>query len=381
MADEYTSRYQDMTHTDLYAALMAGDPEQVAGVSAAWYSISETVGGIARDLQSDVDTMLEAWGTVASIEFCRRMAILVNFTTTLADQQSDLKAVVGDWGVRLAEAQANAEPPAEAEGDAADAAEEAAVAVGPVVGSWYGQTVAADVLEAAHDRMVTTVATVATIYGDASRLLPEVVEPDEDMPGTEVTTTQGLVHLAGSSASSSSAVSASSSASSASTATTVSYHDGSGTSTDSASASPTVTDSFWGDGGTTLAGAGGDTVVGLTSAASVGAGGVLFSQMSLGSTGASGGVGLSLGASGNTVPAGGVLASSSPSAVKSVNPTLAEGTTGQTGAATRTTNATPTSQTGRATTDDEDDSEYTTWLTEEDMVWGDDDNLPPSVLT
>ena len=368
--------YLGMTHRGYYNALMAGDPERVKQMAASWSSVAGTILGISTDLASCLSDLSGVWSCSSSEEFQRRITLITNFAAAVADHQYELQVTVNDWGTVLANAQAEAEPPDEVAAEVAEASQKGSWLPG-VLGSEYGHAMADEAAEAARQRMANLVSEVGLVYGYTSSIVPEPVVADPDMPGDDVAVGK-LIHLGGGSDSASSSSSAartvssmSASGSASPSVTTVSYDGGSGSTTSG-------TDSNGSSGAysvSTLAGADGAGVVGLAS----GTGAAVVTSMSLGAAGVAGpgGMGLPAAAANTTIPPGGVLASANPTGAKSVNPTVTE-----TGTSPTSTTRTGTPTTTRTDPTDDEDKSHSTWLTEDDMVWGDEeaDDLPPSVL-
>ena len=383
MADEFVDRYHGLSHEVLYARLQAGDPETIANAAAKWQSASATVRQICDDLNTDLAALTNGWSGSSSEEYQRRLGLVSVYALNLSESQDSVKEILNDWSTILAEAQAKAETPETVENEAGEAYTEGAssfFAVSPALGDQLGHQQADEVIEAAHERMVQLVVDLAVVYSSTADRFPTAAEPDPDMPGADVPLSSAhLVRLSsGDDNSVSSAIyAAGSTGGSSSGSTAVSYNSGDGSSTGSGTNAGYTT----GDGTTltTLAGVDGDGVVTLATTGAVGAGGVIMSQASLsttGITGTTGGLGLPLASTGSTLPAGGVLASAKPTTTKAITPTISENTPNQS-TTTRTIGNNPNTN----TTNDDEDDEYTTWLTEDNMDWGDDDqNLPPAVL-
>ena len=384
MADEFVDRYRSLSHEVLYARLQAGDPETIANAAAKWQSASTSIGQIRDGLSTDLAALVNGWSGSSSEEYQRRLGLVADYATTLSESQASVKDILGIWSTTLAEAQAKAEAPETVENEAGEAYTDGVssfFAVSPALGDQLGHQQADEVIEAAHERMVQLVVDLAVEYESGAGRFPTAAEPDPDMPGADVPLSGAYIarfNSADDSASSAIYTAGSSTGSSSgSSTTTVSYSgDGSGTAVSNVGYTT-------GDGTTltTLAGVDGDGVVTLATTGAVGAGGVIMSQASLSTTGITGtgsGLGLSLASTANTVPAGGLLASAKPTTSKAITPTISEGAPTQS-TTTRTTGTNPT--TNATNNNDDEDDEYTTWLTEDNMVWGDDDqDVPPAVL-
>lgn len=401
MADEILQRYANASHQELYEQLMAGNPEQIEGLAAQWRSAHDTVAGLGDTLRRDLEQLVPVWDSAAGREYQRRVEAVITFAEMLADEFDDIRSGLTTMAEELREAQREAESPEATDdhdkliagagaGALAGARFGVAGAVaGGVIGAFEGFRQDEAEKEAARQRMIQLVVQLSAEYRmtEQTNLTMELIGPPEELPigspNDRVTPTAVAPVVA---------------------PTPVpelkpSDPDGPGRHVVPPSPAspppepgtvpptpgtidgmpPTVEEPHVGTG---LLGAGGGPLLGAAGSSAAGAG--LSGLTGAGGLGAAGGgIGPALGgitgthlASPSGTPAGRGLGG--------VGDTAAD-RTGATGArrdaaslSTRNDQRAAT-RGGQPGVEDEPD-EYLTWLTEDEMVWGDEAAAPPSVL-
>ncbi|MEH0845192.1 WXG100 family type VII secretion target [Micromonospora sp. CPCC 205711] len=419
---EYTQRYQHVSHKELYDAVRAGDPGQIDGLASQWSSLKDTLSGLARDLDGDLDRLAGSWTGDAAREFQERLSLVSRFSTELADGMSDVGQALTMMAGQLRVAQQQAESPEETDDHdklLGNAAKGAVFGVGGmVVGGLIGHQQDKAEQEKAHQRMVLLVAELSAGYDvSAYGRVVEAPPPDGRLPGgtrpSDSTPRSGPVSSTPTAAPTTGVAGPRGGATVATptgpahgpTAGSGSTHPG-----DTSGTGP-------GGVGTGPGSAGLDDLAGGTSLAGADPllGGAVLGGGALGAVGLAGAVGTSsstLGALGG-LPVGGVvggagsLASSGRAATlpgrTGVGPTGAENrsatgtgrlTSGQSGgangggrsggAANRAATAGGASRNGvlggRGQQGDDESDERLTWLTEDEMVWQDASSVAPPVL-
>ncbi|MFG1838864.1 WXG100 family type VII secretion target [Micromonospora sp. NPDC049175] len=423
---EYTARYQDSSHQQLYDGVMAGKPEQIEGVAAQWAELKGILDGLGRELSGDLEKLGNTWTGSAGREFHRRLSLIVAHSDALSDGMSGIKQGLTMMADHLRTAHKQAESPEETDDNdkAISGTIKGATTFGlpgAMVMGFVGHQQDKQEQEKAHQRMVNLVAELASGYEISA--YDRVVDPplpDPDTPNrinTEPTTPQSVSAVAKASAGpGSSNVSAHTGGATISKLEradpppvlgdgSVSDRGGAGIGgTPAVTAGPLGAGSDVDRGGTVLAGA--DPLVSgalLTGGAAAGLAGL--SGAAPVATAASAGPGLLYGAPGGA-PAGGVLrtaalAGSSGTPTSSARPSggapPAEGRSasgigrsvdGQRGgnggrAATGGVGSGRNSAGvlgGRGRPEDDDSDERLTWLTEDEMVWHDGEHAAPPVL-
>ncbi|MEV4197760.1 WXG100 family type VII secretion target [Micromonospora globbae] len=411
---EYTQRYEGASHQELYDAVMAGKPGQIDDLAADWSSLKGTVEALGRDLGDDLEKLSHTWTGSAAQEFQRRLTYIVDYAGTLGEGMADVKQALTMMAGQLRTAQRSAESPEET--DDHDQALSGAVkggiifgVPGAVVGGLLGHQQDKEEQQKAHQRMIKVVADLAEGYDlSAYGRVVAPPPPDPDLPGTvdgsgpaprsgpNVGTPTTVAHLGAADPQTGRAsISTPEHVSSGPTST----HGGGGGLTTVGGGAPTPA-SVTGPGsgepeyGTSLAGAGpltnstlmpgggGPGGVGLAGAGTGTAGAGV-----LGATGMSPGAGLvgtaALAGSSSTAPtttgrpAGGPAGPENRSATgvgRSFDGRRGDGTS-RGAAATR-----PGVLGGRGQQDEDESDERLTWLTEDEMVWGDGKDAAPPVL-
>lgn len=394
MPDEILARYENTSHEELYQQLMAGDPEQIDGLAAHWRSIHDTVSGLASALRRDLTALLPSWEGAAGQEYQRRVASVVTFAETLAAEFDEIRSGLTTMAEGLREAQRDAESPEETDdhdgllggaGAGALAGSRFGVGgavVGGVIGGITGYNQDEQEKEAARTRTVQLVAQLAAEYRmtEQTNLSMELVGEPEELPvGSPearvapravppVTTPTPVADLDGHPVDrppaqvTPSPVDVGPDAGNGPHDLDGSDPDGSGT-------------QLLGVGDGPLTGAGGTAGSGGLGALAAGggtAGGGLGAGFAGGGVGARPvGTGLSGTSSGGR--AGGLGGAGDVGRDRAATGTQRGGST-----STRSDQRAATRGAGPGAEGETD--EYLTWLTEDEMVWGEEDDAPPSVL-
>jgi hypothetical protein len=372
VSNEYVSRYEGLSHEQLWTQLKAGDPGQVDMMAAAWKSLHDTADSLATTLNSDLAKLTAGWSSSSGTEYQRRLGLISGFSSTMAGEFSTLQQHLTLMAGELRTAQKQAEDPAATDNNdhlVTDAAIGFAVAgpVGGVIGGWFGHDQDEAEKEKARQRMVQLVAGLAADYAVATGDGWEQIVPVPiDLPGN--TSGGQFTPQSGPGAGGVAPVGGVGGTRIPTPRTTdpkpPSQGPTGGTGTTEGGGPTLGPDGKPIDPATGLAGAGELAGVGL-----LGLGGVTASV--LGASGASG-LGAGLGPGGGLAGAGPVSGSGLGGAGG------AENTDPRSAASSRLTGRQGASGTTRGDGEDESD-ERMTWLTEDDMVWG-AEQAPPSLL-
>ncbi|MGK5738002.1 WXG100 family type VII secretion target [Micromonospora sp. URMC 103] len=412
---EYVQRYQGQSHQTLYDAVMAGKPGQIDGVAAQWSALKGIVDALGRDLSGDLEKLSHTWVGSASQEFQRRLTLIVDYAGTLGEGMADVTSALTMMSGQLRTAQKQAESPEETDDHdqaVSGALKGAAVfgVPGALVGGLMGHQQDKEEQEKAHQRMVNVVAELAAGYDlSAYGRIVTPPPPDPDTPGTvdgsgptvrggpHVGTPTGAPEIRGAGLRTGDAVMV--------TPDRVgpgptSGHGGDGSGPFGDGGTVTTPDVTGAGLGTSLAGA--DPSTGGTLPA--GTGGNSLGLAGTTSPGTSGS-GLFTGAGAGVAAAGGLVATGALASSSGSAPTApARPGGGTAGADTRSATGVGRSMDGRrgegnraAATgrgagnrpgvlggrgqhDEDESGERLTWLTEDEMVWGDGRNAAPPVL-
>lgn len=196
MADEILQRYENASHQELYEQLMAGDPEQIEGLAALWRTVHDTAAGLADTLRRDLAQLVPVWDSAAGREYERRVAAVVTFTETLAGEFDDLRSGLTTMAEALRDAQREAESPEETDDhdkliSSAGAGALAGarfgvpgVVVGGVIGGITGYNQDEQEKEAARQRMIQLVVQLSAEYRmtEQTNLTMELTGPPEELP-------------------------------------------------------------------------------------------------------------------------------------------------------------------------------------------------------
>ncbi|MER7416634.1 WXG100 family type VII secretion target [Micromonospora peucetia] len=185
---EYTQRYEGVGHQQLYDGVMAGQPGQIDGVAAQWTSLKGMLDGLSRDLSSDLDKLANTWTGSASQEFQRRLTLVTDYADTLGEGMADVSRGLTLMAGELRTARKQAESPAETDDHdqtVSGAAKGAVFGVpGMVIGGLLGHQQDKAEQEKAHKRMVNVVSELAAGYDlSAYGRLVEPPPPHPDTPG------------------------------------------------------------------------------------------------------------------------------------------------------------------------------------------------------
>ncbi|WP_405102862.1 WXG100 family type VII secretion target [Micromonospora sp. NBC_01412] len=192
---EYTARYEHVSHEELYEAVKAGDPAQIDGLAAKWDSMKGTLDGLARELQSDLDKLANGWTGDAGREFQRRVSLVVDHSTTLSEGMADVRQGLTLMATHLRTAKKDAESPDESDDHdkAISGAIKGGAALGPagaIIGGFMGHNQDKAEKKKAHRRMVQVVAELSAGYDlSAYGRLVQPREPHRDLPFDPTTST------------------------------------------------------------------------------------------------------------------------------------------------------------------------------------------------
>ncbi|MEH0970361.1 WXG100 family type VII secretion target [Micromonospora sp. CPCC 205546] len=185
---EYTQRYQSVSHQQLYDGVMAGQPGQIDGVAAQWTALKGMLDGLSRELSGDLDKLANTWTGSASQEFQRRLTLVTDYADKLGEGMADVSRGLTLMAGELRTARAQAESPAETDDhdQAVSGAAKGAVfgVPGMLVGGLLGHQQDKAEQEKAHQRMVNVVAELAAGYDLSAygRIVPPP-PPHPDTPG------------------------------------------------------------------------------------------------------------------------------------------------------------------------------------------------------
>ncbi|TDC75742.1 WXG100 family type VII secretion target [Micromonospora sp. KC606] len=181
---DYAQRYQHVSHRELYDGVHAGDPKQVEGLASQWSSLRDTLDGLARDLERDLDKLAPAWTGEAAREFHDRLSLVVGYSAGLAEGTADVRDALNLMAGQLRTAQQKAESPEETDDHdkAVEGATKGLIAgvPGMIIGGFMGHQQDKAEQEKAHQRMVQVVAELAAGYEVAS--YGRVVDPPAPPP-------------------------------------------------------------------------------------------------------------------------------------------------------------------------------------------------------
>jgi hypothetical protein len=404
MSNEYTAHYAGKSHRELYDQLMAGNPEQIEGVSTDWHTAETTARHIAGEIEKDLLKL--DWQGDAGTEYRNRLGMVKTFSGNLADDQGVVKKSLTTIAGALRTAQKHADNPEDTDDNDSmwgGAATGGAVAglPGAIVGGFLGHERDEQQKKAAQERMVKLLADLAVDYVVSQAQVVEPVVPPIGLPGGNPgsdANPQGGPSV--SAPRNGPGVNKFGTVKTGTTDIVAPVSTGPG---DNTGADPSQTVIGQPPTGTSLLG----VETGVVGAGALVAGTALAGQLvTLGGGGPGIGVSTSLASS---VPAGGVLGQPGAGRGDGGATTGQRGATGNLRESTgRTAGARPGAERGaggnhaarmgvpgrdgmfgsqrgvgpaaRGTGDGDEEEQYDTWLTEDDMVWGDDENAPPPVL-
>ncbi|MFI0794244.1 WXG100 family type VII secretion target [Micromonospora rubida] len=192
---EYTARYEHVSHEELYEAVKAGDPAQIDGLAAKWDSMKGILDGLARDLNGDLDKLANGWTGDAGREFQRRLSLVVDHSTTLSEGMTDVRQGLTLMATHLRTAKKDAESPDETDDHdkTISGAIKGGAALGPagaIIGGFMGHNQDKAEKKKAHQRMVKVVAELAAGYDlSAYGRLVTPAAPHRDLPFDPTTST------------------------------------------------------------------------------------------------------------------------------------------------------------------------------------------------
>jgi len=191
---EYTHRYQHVGHQQLYDGVMAGKPDQIENLAAQWAALKGILDGLSRELSGDLDKVANTWTGSASQEFQRRMTLVTDYADTLGEGMADVSRGLNLMADELRVARKQAESPAETDDSDKTISGAAKGAVfglpGAVVGGLLGHQQDKAEQEKAQKRMVKVVSELAANYDLSAygRLVkpppPHPDTPDLNRPST-----------------------------------------------------------------------------------------------------------------------------------------------------------------------------------------------------
>lgn len=392
MTDEYYTRYQGYSHRELYNQLVAGEPAQVEAQADTWGRVHNALATVADQLEADLADLMRVWDSDAGAEFARRVSLVTSFTRGLAADANDVRAGLNLMANALQQAKSNAESPEET--DDHDKAiiggliGSVAGPIGAAGGALIGDQMDRAERERAHQRMIQLVARLAASYQTTGLMAwpTDAATVPAGLPGELTPTGPGA----------------------GAGPTPRPPASGPGTGTAVATAATAATTGVSGDGelasvrSAAAAGGGGDQAGGSTMVP--GSGGGATGSALLGA-GAAAGVGLAGSIRGTAAPlrapdaslrpgsqAASRLLSANPGPTATSTGTSASGASGHQSAAVgrgvgsrgmtgMTESAARAGAVGLGGQSDEDEeAQRRTWLTEDDMVWSDGQRVPPPVL-
>ncbi len=355
--EDLFAKYDSYSHEQLYGWLKSGNPDQIDTLAGEWKKILQGCHELSQNLTAELTVLGELWSSGSGHEFQRRMGLVSTFANDLAGNMDNFHTTLTGLSGTLREAQRkNESPDATDNHDAVvhDAFNGAALAgpVGGVVGAFMGHDKDKAEKKAAKNRVVQLIAGLSGEYQGAAGTWHQPEESDRDMPGDDVRDS-GVV--AGS-------VDSGPGTSAAPATNPLAQHEnrdgrfdvhapqvpGTGSADDVPAAVITADDGS----GTVLTGAGGGPSGAGGFGGGLGIGGAASPGSGLASAPSGAGIGL----------AGGMVGA--PASAAAGNGTARAGR-GLGSGARRSE--------GQA-------EEHSTWLTEDDMVWGDDDRAGPGVI-
>ncbi|MET7467366.1 WXG100 family type VII secretion target [Micromonospora sp. NPDC005211] len=186
---EYTRRYEHVSHEELYQDVKAGDPKQIEALSAQWTSLKGTLDDLGRDLTADLEALTKTWSGDAAREFHRRLGMVVSYSGSLAEGMTGIRQGLDMMSSELRAAQIKAESPEKTDDNdkllsGAGKGLLLGGAAGAVIGGIVGHQQDKAEQEKAHQRMVQVVAKLAEGYDFSAYSRIVVPEPPEaELPG------------------------------------------------------------------------------------------------------------------------------------------------------------------------------------------------------
>ncbi|MEU4788957.1 WXG100 family type VII secretion target [Micromonospora tulbaghiae] len=186
---EYTRRYEHVSHEELYQGVNAGDPRQIEALSAQWTSLKGTLDDLSRDLTADLEALSKSWTGDAAREFTRRLDMVVHYSGNLAEGMTGIRQGLDMMSSELRAAQTKAESPEKTDDNdkllsGAGKGFLLGGAPGAVIGGIVGHQQDKAEQERAHQRMVQVVAKLAEGYDFSAYGRIVVPDPPEtELPG------------------------------------------------------------------------------------------------------------------------------------------------------------------------------------------------------
>ncbi|GAB7050228.1 WXG100 family type VII secretion target [Catenuloplanes indicus] len=419
------SYYENESHETLYNQLQNGDPASVEAAGADWSTVAGTLDDISAALTRDLASLNEKWSSDSGDEFSRRVTVIADFAAANADRAGQVKLALTSFAADLKTAQAKVDDPADTDDNTSTwggALTGGAVAgvPGAVVGAVWGHNRDEEQREKAKARTVELISNLAGDYQlswSQGGVNPPVAPADlpgsvhNDGPGTTSGPgARNVSGLAGTGTGSGIGTARADAPDSPSrVADTGTAGDGGdttgvgpstslsgvtggngtgGNGTGLSTATPGLGTGGGGGGGGGIGdnlGGGGLALGGLAA----GAGGLAAGALGLGNSAQSaarpGGLGSSaMKPGGGTTTGAGAGKGTGPAGGKDrlgVPRQGVGGLDGHHGLQNRTAAGAKSAAGGRGLAGEDDDAdERTTWLTEDDMVWGQDGSAPPPVL-
>ncbi|BCJ38221.1 hypothetical protein Athai_57240 [Actinocatenispora thailandica] len=195
--EDLVAKYEKFSHETLYEGLKAGDPNQVDGLLADWKKIVSGVHDMNTNLSGELKNLAKEWSSSSGDEFHRRMGLIARFAGDLATDIGEFHDTLQDANGQLREAKKHNEDPedtddnGQAMGGAAKGAAIGSVAgpvgtlAGGVIGGIMGHNKDEEQKKAAKNRMVQLIAQLAGTYQGAAGQW-HVTNPDKDLPGHDL---------------------------------------------------------------------------------------------------------------------------------------------------------------------------------------------------
>ncbi|GLZ81811.1 hypothetical protein Afil01_66180 [Actinorhabdospora filicis] len=366
--DAYLPPYQSQDHAALWKSLQAGDPGQIDGLAATWVNpIRATLDDFVLDLDRDLTDLMDYWSekTEGGAEFKRRLSLVIQFADQLAGHVGTIKDNLHAWKTALETAQGNAPDPADTD-DSGRTIAGAAIGTailgpaGALIGGLIGHEQDEEQRREAREKIIMIIAELAREYDTKEEIKSPPPLPPVDLPDSVNHGNPGMKAIDGTVIPTASAF----------TPKAIATPDDGEPAPEKPGEPPVIGPP---GGETDLLGVGDGTLTGVN----VGTSGTLGFAAPGGSTFAasplSGGAGL--------FPGAATLRGGRPSV------TALESAKSPAAAKTEAAKAVPNAKaparppSARTAPDEESrDRVYETWLTEDDMVWGDAAEPAPATL-
>lgn len=366
--DAYLPPYQAQDHLTLWKALQAGDPDQIDGLAATWVNpIRSTLDDFVLDLDRDLKDLMNYWSekSAGGAEFKRRLSLVVQFADQLAGHVGTIKDNLHAWKTALETAQSNAPDPADTDDNGRTIAGAAiGAALGPagaLIGGLIGHEQDEEQRRQARDKLVMIMAELAREYDTKQEVKTPPPLPPVDLPDSVNHGRPGMKAIDGTVIPTASAFTPKSIKAASSK--------------DPAPEKPAETPVIGPSGGDAhLLGVGDGTLTGVN----------LGTSGTLGFAGTGGGASFTTPLSGGAglFPGAAALRGARPGASTSLEGSKAQAPVRPETAKTVPNAKAPARPAVARTTEDDDprDKVHETWLTEDDMVWGDGSEPGPATL-